>query len=84
VIRWPEIFLRRFCFALDQYHIIFYARLFFPFTSELFTLFFESFHATRLEVPLFPYRPMIDVLYAHVGATFPQERSVRVVVYSSQ
>jgi hypothetical protein len=48
-----------FCVGSMSHHF----RRFFPFTSELFTLFFERVHDTRPRVPHFPARPMS---YAHL------------------
>jgi hypothetical protein len=52
--------LRQFCFALDRFHVVLSRRRFFPFTLDLFKLFFEMFHATQLGLPLFPHSPMFD------------------------
>ena len=50
-IRWLMILLRQFCFSQDRFCLVFDGRLFFQFTSKLYTLFFERFHATRLALP---------------------------------
>jgi hypothetical protein len=73
LIRWSEIFLRQFCFALDHCHVILHGMRFFPFVSELFTLFFERVHATRPVVPHFPARPMLDVCMCMWGKLIPKK-----------
>ena len=61
LIRWSEILLQQFCFSLDLYRSYVNGRLHFPFASELYTMFFGSFHSTRPTlVRNLPPRPMND------------------------
>jgi hypothetical protein len=60
LIKWSNISLRQFCFALDHFCVILNGTRFFPFTSKLFTLFFERVHATRPLVHQFPARSFFD------------------------
>jgi hypothetical protein len=51
---------------------VFSGTRFFPFTSELYTLFFERVHATQPMVPHFPARPMFDVCMCMWGKLMPK------------
>jgi hypothetical protein len=72
LIRWEDVFLRQFCHALDHCHSVLSGTRFFPFTSELYTLFFERVHATQPVVPHFPARPMFDVCMHMWGKLIPK------------
>jgi hypothetical protein len=61
-----------FCRALDHCHIVLSGTRFFPFMSELYTLFFERVHATQPVVPHFPTRPMFDVCMHMWGKLMPK------------
>jgi hypothetical protein len=72
LIRWADVFLRQFCHALDHCRSVLSGMRFFPFTSELYTLFFERVHATRPVVPRFPSRPMFDACMCMWGQLIPK------------
>jgi hypothetical protein len=46
--------------CIRSFSCFFSGMRFFPFASELYTLFFERVHATQLVVPRFLARPMFD------------------------
>jgi hypothetical protein len=58
--------------ALDHCLFIFSGTRFFPFAFELYTLFFERVHATRLAVPHFPSGPMFDACMHMWGKLIPK------------
>ena len=72
MIRCTDVFFRHFCRVLDHCHSILFRIRFFPFTSDLYTLFLERVHATRPKVPHFPARPMFDVCMCMWGKLMPK------------
>jgi hypothetical protein len=69
-------FFETISFTLDRCHSILNGRRFFPFASDLYTLFFERAHATQPGVPLFLARPMFDVCMCMWGKLLPKKGSL--------
>lgn len=69
--------MRKFCFPLDHFHVVFDSRIVFPFASKLSTLIFDRFLMIQSTLNLVPPRSMIDVCMHMRGKRFPKRGQLK-------